>query len=154
MKAKIRIAKICDIYAPPFKVKKYNFSGMNIFFFCWILLLSTFKWHRDGSLKKQLCLNWSIFSVYTWIDVLIQAVSFRRAIPLRSHFNALSYSSFSPTAFFRPRLMYRRYHTQRFSKHRLRCVWLKQNFFSCSFTIYICGPNIGLFLITVTCSSL
>ena len=33
MKAKIRIAKICDIYAPPIKVKNYNFSGMNIFYF-------------------------------------------------------------------------------------------------------------------------
>ena len=93
--------------------------------FCWILLLSTFKWYRDGSLKKQLCLKWSIFtkkiSVYTWIYVLIQAVSsFKWAIPLRSHFNALSYSKFSPTVFFRPRLMYRQYHRQHFSAHRLR----------------------------------
>ena len=31
--AKIRIKKICAIYAPPLKVKKNNFSGMNIFYF-------------------------------------------------------------------------------------------------------------------------
>ena len=43
MGAKIPIEKICAIYAPHIKVKKKNFPGMNIFYFCWILLLSTFK---------------------------------------------------------------------------------------------------------------
>ena len=31
--AKIRIEKICAIYAPHIKVKKKNFPGMNIFYF-------------------------------------------------------------------------------------------------------------------------